>query len=92
MLAGQLDRLHRLDRRHGPLLHRFQRANDAQERPICQRLELEHRSGDPPGLLQPLLEVAFGVLQSTGPHLGDPEVSQYACAHLLAEAKFRGLG
>ena len=59
---------------------------------MCQRVQLEHRYGDPPGLLQPLLEVALGVLQSTGPHLGDPEVGQHPCAHLLAEAKFRGLG
>ena len=59
---------------------------------MCQRLEFEHRSGDPPGLLQPLLEVALGVLQSTGPHLGDPEVGQHPCPHLLAKAKFRGLG
>ena len=59
---------------------------------MCQRVQLEHRYGDPPGLLQPVLEVALGVLQSTGPHLGDPEVGQHPGAHLLAEVKFRGLG
>lgn len=59
---------------------------------MCQRVQLEHWSGDPPGLLQALLEVALGVLQPTGPHLGDPEVGQRPCAHLLAEAKFSGLG
>ena len=48
-----------------------------------ERLELEHRPADPPGLLQPLLEVALGCLELTRPHLGRPEVDQRRCPQAL---------
>ena len=38
------------------------RPNEAQERQVRERLELEQRPSDPPRFLQRLLEVALGFL------------------------------
>ena len=72
-------RSRQLDRVPGPLLPYRPGADEAQERRVGERLELQDWPADSPALLQPLFEVSFGCLEFTRPHLGGPEFDQRRC-------------
>ena len=86
MPPGQLDRL------HAPLRPQRERPPAHQLRPVCQASDLQIGPAELARQGDAVLEVPVGLLEATGPQLGDAEVDQRQRPQVPAQPEARWVG
>ena len=61
-------------------------------RPVGQAVELQIRSPDLARQGNALLKMPLGILEPTGPDLGDTKADEHRSAQILAQPELRGIG